>query len=167
MVKLKSGSKGLVRLFYLDEHRTCIRWRPSRKSEKAKSKLLVFLLMMGHFRNGNYRARGLMGHTGCLSALLPFCSLSPVMFWGALGAAGTAQAGQGNPQFSRALGCEAVIQFNASGLNNSELWEAGRGWLAVPACPLVSFCPSCHRLHLQSQRGPAVRDLPAPRRGQL
>uniref|UniRef100_A0A8C4X9N5 Phosphoinositide phospholipase C n=1 Tax=Erpetoichthys calabaricus TaxID=27687 RepID=A0A8C4X9N5_ERPCA len=36
MVKLKNGSKGLVRLFYLDEHRTCIRWRPSRKSEKAK-----------------------------------------------------------------------------------------------------------------------------------
>ncbi|NXF02871.1 PLCH1 phosphodiesterase, partial [Smithornis capensis] len=36
MVKLKSGAKGLVRLFYLDEHRTCIRWRPSRKSEKAK-----------------------------------------------------------------------------------------------------------------------------------
>uniref|UniRef100_A0A3B3QUP1 Phosphoinositide phospholipase C n=1 Tax=Paramormyrops kingsleyae TaxID=1676925 RepID=A0A3B3QUP1_9TELE len=36
MVKLKSGSKGLVRLFYLDEHRSCIRWRPSRKSEKAK-----------------------------------------------------------------------------------------------------------------------------------
>ncbi|NXA40346.1 PLCH1 phosphodiesterase, partial [Eudromia elegans] len=36
MVKLKSGTKGLIRLFYLDEHRTCIRWRPSRKSEKAK-----------------------------------------------------------------------------------------------------------------------------------
>ncbi|XP_060690142.1 1-phosphatidylinositol 4,5-bisphosphate phosphodiesterase eta-1 [Hemiscyllium ocellatum] len=36
MVKLKSGSKGLVRLYYLDEHRTCIRWRPSRKNEKAK-----------------------------------------------------------------------------------------------------------------------------------
>ncbi|TRY96330.1 hypothetical protein DNTS_021829 [Danionella cerebrum] len=36
MVKLKTGSKGLVRLFYLDEHRSCIRWRPSRKSEKAK-----------------------------------------------------------------------------------------------------------------------------------
>uniref|UniRef100_A0A452HEQ6 Phosphoinositide phospholipase C n=1 Tax=Gopherus agassizii TaxID=38772 RepID=A0A452HEQ6_9SAUR len=36
MIKLKSGTKGLVRLFYLDEHRTCIRWRPSRKSEKAK-----------------------------------------------------------------------------------------------------------------------------------
>ncbi|XP_069474521.1 1-phosphatidylinositol 4,5-bisphosphate phosphodiesterase eta-1 isoform X2 [Ambystoma mexicanum] len=36
MIKLKSGTKGLVRLFYLDEHRTCIRWRPSRKSDKAK-----------------------------------------------------------------------------------------------------------------------------------
>ncbi|KAG8445270.1 hypothetical protein GDO86_010158 [Hymenochirus boettgeri] len=36
MIKLKSGTKALVRLFYLDEHRTCIRWRPSRKSEKAK-----------------------------------------------------------------------------------------------------------------------------------
>uniref|UniRef100_A0A6J0SML8 Phosphoinositide phospholipase C n=1 Tax=Pogona vitticeps TaxID=103695 RepID=A0A6J0SML8_9SAUR len=36
MVKLKNAAKGLVRLFYLDEHRTCIRWRPSRKSEKAK-----------------------------------------------------------------------------------------------------------------------------------
>lgn len=37
MVKLKAGSKGLVRLFYLDDHRSCIRWKPSRKSEKAKS----------------------------------------------------------------------------------------------------------------------------------
>lgn len=37
MVKLKAGSKGLVRLFYLDEHCSCIRWKPSRKSEKAKS----------------------------------------------------------------------------------------------------------------------------------
>uniref|UniRef100_A0A2K6KWX3 Phosphoinositide phospholipase C n=1 Tax=Rhinopithecus bieti TaxID=61621 RepID=A0A2K6KWX3_RHIBE len=36
MIKLKRGSKGLVRLFYLDEHRTRLRWRPSRKSEKAK-----------------------------------------------------------------------------------------------------------------------------------
>ncbi|XP_066565560.1 1-phosphatidylinositol 4,5-bisphosphate phosphodiesterase eta-1 isoform X2 [Amia ocellicauda] len=36
MIKLKNGSKGLVRLFYLDEHRSCLRWRPSRKSEKAK-----------------------------------------------------------------------------------------------------------------------------------
>uniref|UniRef100_A0A3Q3QR63 Phosphoinositide phospholipase C n=1 Tax=Monopterus albus TaxID=43700 RepID=A0A3Q3QR63_MONAL len=36
MVKLKAGSKGLVRLFYLDEHRSCIRWKPSRKSDKAK-----------------------------------------------------------------------------------------------------------------------------------
>ncbi|XP_046503072.1 1-phosphatidylinositol 4,5-bisphosphate phosphodiesterase eta-1 isoform X11 [Equus quagga] len=36
MIKLKRGAKGLVRLFYLDEHRTRLRWRPSRKSEKAK-----------------------------------------------------------------------------------------------------------------------------------
>lgn len=43
MVKLKTGSKGLVRLFYLDEHRSCIRWRPSRKSEKAKSKSNAFI----------------------------------------------------------------------------------------------------------------------------
>ncbi|XP_025769393.1 1-phosphatidylinositol 4,5-bisphosphate phosphodiesterase eta-1 [Puma concolor] len=38
MIKLKRGTKGLVRLFYLDEHRTRLRWRPSRKSEKAKIK---------------------------------------------------------------------------------------------------------------------------------
>ncbi|KAK2105672.1 1-phosphatidylinositol 4,5-bisphosphate phosphodiesterase eta-2 [Saguinus oedipus] len=37
MVKLRGGSKGLVRFYYLDEHRSCIRWRPSRKNEKAKS----------------------------------------------------------------------------------------------------------------------------------
>lgn len=37
MVKLRGGSKGLVRFFYLDEHKSCIRWRPSRKNEKAKS----------------------------------------------------------------------------------------------------------------------------------
>ncbi|XP_066114435.1 1-phosphatidylinositol 4,5-bisphosphate phosphodiesterase eta-1 isoform X1 [Saccopteryx bilineata] len=36
MIKLKHGTKGLIRLFYLDEHRTHLRWRPSRKSEKAK-----------------------------------------------------------------------------------------------------------------------------------
>ncbi|XP_058406514.1 1-phosphatidylinositol 4,5-bisphosphate phosphodiesterase eta-1 isoform X2 [Diceros bicornis minor] len=36
MIKLKRGAKGLVRLFYLDEHRTRLRWRPSRKNEKAK-----------------------------------------------------------------------------------------------------------------------------------
>ncbi|XP_064131707.1 1-phosphatidylinositol 4,5-bisphosphate phosphodiesterase eta-1 [Loxodonta africana] len=36
MIKLKRGTKGLVRLFYLDEHRTRLRWRPSRKNEKAK-----------------------------------------------------------------------------------------------------------------------------------
>lgn len=59
MVKLKSGTKGLVRLFYLDEHRTCIRWRPSRKSEKAKSKLLMFLLISWalQYYNVNYRGR--------------------------------------------------------------------------------------------------------------
>ncbi|XP_055970289.1 1-phosphatidylinositol 4,5-bisphosphate phosphodiesterase eta-1 [Sorex fumeus] len=36
MVKLKRGTKGLVRLFYLDEHRSRLRWRPSRKGERAK-----------------------------------------------------------------------------------------------------------------------------------
>uniref|UniRef100_A0A8C8FP17 Phosphoinositide phospholipase C n=1 Tax=Oncorhynchus tshawytscha TaxID=74940 RepID=A0A8C8FP17_ONCTS len=36
MVKLRGGSKGLVRFFYLDQHKSCIRWRPSRKNEKAK-----------------------------------------------------------------------------------------------------------------------------------
>lgn len=37
MVKLRGGAKGLARFYFLDEHRSCIRWRPSRKSEKAKS----------------------------------------------------------------------------------------------------------------------------------
>ncbi|XP_074190346.1 1-phosphatidylinositol 4,5-bisphosphate phosphodiesterase eta-2 isoform X2 [Rhinolophus sinicus] len=36
MVKLRGGSKGLMRFYFLDEHRSCIRWRPSRKNEKAK-----------------------------------------------------------------------------------------------------------------------------------
>uniref|UniRef100_A0A672NPW7 Phosphoinositide phospholipase C n=1 Tax=Sinocyclocheilus grahami TaxID=75366 RepID=A0A672NPW7_SINGR len=36
MIKLKGKSKALVRLFYLDEHKSCIRWRPSRKHERAK-----------------------------------------------------------------------------------------------------------------------------------
>ncbi|KAM6927390.1 LOW QUALITY PROTEIN: 1-phosphatidylinositol 4,5-bisphosphate phosphodiesterase eta-2 [Xenentodon cancila] len=36
MTKLKGKKKGLVRFFYLDEHKTCIRWRPSRKNDKAK-----------------------------------------------------------------------------------------------------------------------------------
>ncbi|KAM6977002.1 1-phosphatidylinositol 4,5-bisphosphate phosphodiesterase eta-2a [Aplochiton taeniatus] len=36
MVKLRGGPKGLVRFFYLDQHKSCIRWRPSRKNEKAK-----------------------------------------------------------------------------------------------------------------------------------
>eukprot|EP00062_Callorhinchus_milii_P016579 gi/632968142/ref/XP_007900365.1/ PREDICTED: 1-phosphatidylinositol 4,5-bisphosphate phosphodiesterase eta-2 [Callorhinchus milii] len=36
MVKLRGSSKGLLRFYYLDEHKSCIRWRPSRKNEKAK-----------------------------------------------------------------------------------------------------------------------------------
>ncbi|XP_033823156.2 1-phosphatidylinositol 4,5-bisphosphate phosphodiesterase eta-2 [Periophthalmus magnuspinnatus] len=36
MNKLKGKKKGLVRFFYLDEHKSCIRWRPSRKQDKAK-----------------------------------------------------------------------------------------------------------------------------------
>ncbi|KAK3565166.1 hypothetical protein QTP86_000351 [Hemibagrus guttatus] len=36
MVKLRGGSKGLVRYFFVDEHKSCIRWRPSRKNERAK-----------------------------------------------------------------------------------------------------------------------------------
>uniref|UniRef100_A0A671TBP4 Phosphoinositide phospholipase C n=1 Tax=Sinocyclocheilus anshuiensis TaxID=1608454 RepID=A0A671TBP4_9TELE len=36
MIKLRGKSKALVRLFYLDEHKSCIRWRPSRKHERAK-----------------------------------------------------------------------------------------------------------------------------------
>ncbi|KAM6045650.1 1-phosphatidylinositol 4,5-bisphosphate phosphodiesterase eta-2 isoform 2-T2 [Theristicus caerulescens] len=36
MIKLRGSSKGLVRFYYLDEHKSCIRWRPSRKNEKAK-----------------------------------------------------------------------------------------------------------------------------------
>ncbi|XP_068393792.1 1-phosphatidylinositol 4,5-bisphosphate phosphodiesterase eta-2 [Eschrichtius robustus] len=36
MVKLRGSSKGLSRFYFLDEHRSCIRWRPSRKNEKAK-----------------------------------------------------------------------------------------------------------------------------------
>ncbi|XP_022370401.1 1-phosphatidylinositol 4,5-bisphosphate phosphodiesterase eta-2 [Enhydra lutris kenyoni] len=36
MLKLRGSSKGLVRFYFLDEHRSCVRWRPSRKNEKAK-----------------------------------------------------------------------------------------------------------------------------------
>nr|XP_057910740.1 1-phosphatidylinositol 4,5-bisphosphate phosphodiesterase eta-2 [Doryrhamphus excisus] len=36
MSKLKGKKKGLVRFYYLDEHRSCIRWRPSKKHDKAK-----------------------------------------------------------------------------------------------------------------------------------
>lgn len=36
MTKMKGKKKGLLRFFYLDEHKSCIRWRPSRKHDKAK-----------------------------------------------------------------------------------------------------------------------------------
>ncbi|XP_037684656.1 1-phosphatidylinositol 4,5-bisphosphate phosphodiesterase eta-2-like [Choloepus didactylus] len=36
LLKLRGSSKGLPRFYLLDEHRSCIRWRPSRKSERAK-----------------------------------------------------------------------------------------------------------------------------------
>uniref|UniRef100_A0AAX7UA06 Phosphoinositide phospholipase C n=1 Tax=Astatotilapia calliptera TaxID=8154 RepID=A0AAX7UA06_ASTCA len=36
LTKMKGKKKGLVRFFYLDEHKSCIRWRPSRKHDKAK-----------------------------------------------------------------------------------------------------------------------------------
>uniref|UniRef100_A0A3Q2QWT8 Phosphoinositide phospholipase C n=1 Tax=Fundulus heteroclitus TaxID=8078 RepID=A0A3Q2QWT8_FUNHE len=36
MTKLKGKKKRLVRFFYLDEHKSCIRWRPSKKQDKAK-----------------------------------------------------------------------------------------------------------------------------------
>ncbi|XP_051931587.1 1-phosphatidylinositol 4,5-bisphosphate phosphodiesterase eta-2 [Hippocampus zosterae] len=36
MTKMKGKKKRLVRFYYLDEHRSCIRWRPSRKQDKAK-----------------------------------------------------------------------------------------------------------------------------------
>uniref|UniRef100_A0A3B3W1V7 Phosphoinositide phospholipase C n=1 Tax=Poecilia latipinna TaxID=48699 RepID=A0A3B3W1V7_9TELE len=36
MTKLKGKKKGLVRFFFLDEHKSCIRWRPSKKHDKAK-----------------------------------------------------------------------------------------------------------------------------------
>lgn len=50
MVKLRGGSKGLVRYFYVDEHKSCIRWRPSRKNERAKSK---WLFPFSHFKHAN------------------------------------------------------------------------------------------------------------------
>lgn len=37
MTKLKGKKKGLDRFFYLDEHKSCVRWRPSKKQDKAKS----------------------------------------------------------------------------------------------------------------------------------
>lgn len=37
MVKFRGSFKGLVRFYFLDEYRFCIRWRFSRKNEKVKS----------------------------------------------------------------------------------------------------------------------------------
>lgn len=59
MVKLRGGSKGLVRFFYLDEHKSCIRWRPSRKNEKAKSKCVC-----GRSSPENLQHRGVFNVTG-------------------------------------------------------------------------------------------------------
>lgn len=57
MVKLKNGSKGLVRLFYLDEHRTCIRWRPSRKNEKAKISIDSICKVLEWSQSTNFHRR--------------------------------------------------------------------------------------------------------------
>lgn len=43
MVKLRGSSKGLARFYFLDAHGSCIRWRPSRKNEKAKSECVAWL----------------------------------------------------------------------------------------------------------------------------
>uniref|UniRef100_UPI00398F7C09 1-phosphatidylinositol 4,5-bisphosphate phosphodiesterase eta-1 n=1 Tax=Pristiophorus japonicus TaxID=55135 RepID=UPI00398F7C09 len=69
MVKLKSGSKGLVRLFYLDEHRTCIRWRPSRKNEKAKITIDSICKVFEGSQSTNFhrRAEGSFDPSCCFS----------------------------------------------------------------------------------------------------
>ncbi|KAL7990936.1 hypothetical protein Chor_014366 [Crotalus horridus] len=60
MIKLKHGAKGLVRLFYLDEHRTCIRWRPSRKSEKAKKRSSNLVPKLQTFQEADKNGDGLL-----------------------------------------------------------------------------------------------------------
>ncbi|XP_051874452.1 1-phosphatidylinositol 4,5-bisphosphate phosphodiesterase eta-1 [Pristis pectinata] len=69
MVKLKNGSKGLVRLFYLDEHRTCIRWRPSRKNEKAKITIDSICKVLEWSQSTNFyrRAEGSFDPSCCFS----------------------------------------------------------------------------------------------------
>lgn len=79
MIKLKRGTKGLVRLFYLDEHRTRLRWRPSRKSEKAKSKLNLWILC---FIWQNSFAWKYMGSAEQALWELHICRI--VKFWGQL-----------------------------------------------------------------------------------
>lgn len=52
MTKLKGKKKGLFRFFYLDEHKSCIRWRPSKKQDKAKSELSAQLASPHDKRRG-------------------------------------------------------------------------------------------------------------------
>lgn len=52
MTKLKGKKKGLFRFFYLDEHKSCIRWRPSKKQDKAKSELSAQLASPPDKRRG-------------------------------------------------------------------------------------------------------------------
>lgn len=47
MSKMKGKKNGLVRFFYLDEHKSCIRWRPSKKQDKAKSELSASMFLRG------------------------------------------------------------------------------------------------------------------------
>lgn len=47
MSKLKGKKNGLIRFFYLDEHKSCIRWRPSKKQDKAKSELSAWMFLRG------------------------------------------------------------------------------------------------------------------------
>lgn len=68
MVKLRGSSKGLVRFYFLDEHRSCVRWRPSRKSEKAKSECAGLATPGGHART----LRGRVG-TGWGQSLAKTC----------------------------------------------------------------------------------------------
>lgn len=53
MSKLKGKKNGLIRFFYLDEHKSCIRWRPSKKQDKAKSESSdVFEGSLNYIRTG-------------------------------------------------------------------------------------------------------------------
>lgn len=75
MIKLRGKSKALVRLFYLDEHKSCIRWRPSRKHEKAKSK-------SDCVAGKHEQVSELAGHAVCLIGYM--CRLVFVLFCSSL-----------------------------------------------------------------------------------